>query len=93
MEEKKKKVIDYQVNSLLLNNNKIRDVTGLFDTMKVVLTHGMPLKLQWINLSFNYITKIEGELLNFPNLKTLLLHGNFISEMDEVKKLSGLGNL
>ena len=87
VEEKRKKQIEYHVDSLLLNNNKIRSIVGLYDTMKLVLTHSIPEKLLWINLSFNYLTKIEMEILSFPNLKTLLLHGNFISEMEEVKKL------
>lgn len=59
--------------------------------MRGVLIHGQPEKLMWINLSFNFLTKIDAEILNFPMLKTLLLHGNYISEMEEVKKLQNLG--
>jgi Leucine-rich repeat (LRR) protein len=58
--------------------------------MRLVLTHSIPEKLLWINLSFNCLNKIDVDLMNFPNLKTLLLHGNFIYEMEEVRKLQNL---
>jgi len=46
-------------------------------------------RLQWIDLSYNYLEKIEDELVNnFPCLKTLYLHGCYIVNMEEVKKLS-----
>jgi Leucine-rich repeat (LRR) protein len=47
-------------------------------------------KLLWIDLSYNYLETIEDEILKFPNLKTLFLHGNYISNLDEARKLSGL---
>ena len=46
-----------------------------------------PDRLEWLDLSYNYLEKIEDELLNFVNLKTLYLHGNYLSRLDEVKKL------
>ena len=47
--------------------------------------------LEWLDLSYNYLEKIEKEIVeNLPNLKTLYLHGNYISNLDEVKKLEGL---
>ena len=65
-EEKRKKKINYTVNSLMLNNNELRDLAGLNSTLPYVLPHGDPTKLLWINLSYNYLTKIDAELLNFP---------------------------
>lgn len=51
-------------------------------------------KLQWIDLSYNYLEKIEDEITtNFPFLKTLYLHGNYILNLDEVKKLGTLKEL
>ena len=51
-------------------------------------------KLQWIDLSYNYLEKIEDEIINsFPFLKTLYLHGNYILNMDEVRKLGTLPQL
>jgi Leucine-rich repeat (LRR) protein len=47
-----------------------------------------PENLEWLDLSYNYLEKIEKEIPEmFPNLKTLYLHGNYISNLDEVKKL------
>lgn len=78
---------------LLLNNNELREITGLYEILTGVLLHGDPSKLIWINLSFNYLTKIDDEILNFVNLKSLNLHGNYINEIEEVKKLGELGAL
>ena len=45
-------------------------------------------KLLWIDLSYNYLTKIEDEIVdNFPNLKTFYFHGNYVENMEEVRKL------
>lgn len=49
-----------------------------------------PSRLEWLDLSYNYLTKIENEILEFPNLKTLYLHGNYIQNLEEVKKLQDL---
>jgi hypothetical protein len=39
-------------------------------------------KLQWIDLSYNYLEKIEDVLVtDFKFLKTLYLHGNYILEL------------
>lgn len=51
-------------------------------------------KLMWIDLSYNYLEKIEDEIVtNFPNLRTLYLHGNYILNLEEVKKLNTLPEL
>jgi Leucine-rich repeat (LRR) protein len=50
-------------------------------------------KLLWIDLSYNYLETIEDEILKFPNLKTLFLHGNYIANLEEARKLSGLTQL
>ena len=39
------------------------------------------------------MTKIDPEILNFPLLKSLNLHGNYISEIEEVRKLSKIATL
>lgn len=91
-ESKRKKEINFTVNALLLNNNEVRELSGLFDTLSNWVLYE-PLKLQWLNLSYNYLTKIDAELLNFPALKTLQLHGNFIADLEEVRKLQDLEHL
>lgn len=50
--------------------------------------------LLWIDLSYNYLESIESEIVtSFPLLKTLYLHGNYFSNLDDVKKLGGLKHL
>ena len=92
-ETQRKKKIEYHVNSLLLNNNEIRDIHGLYDTLTFVLPHSDPSQLQWLNLSYNFLIKIENEILNFVNLKSLQLHGNYIADIEQVKKLGKIGTL
>lgn len=77
--KKHKKKIQYECVSLFLNNNQLRSLGGLYDTLGTVMWGHS--KLKWIDLSNNYLTTIEDELLKFQDLKTLYLHGNFISEM------------
>ena len=49
--------------------------------------------LLWLDLSYNYLEAIEDDLLQLPNLQTLYMHGNYISNLEETKKLSGFENL
>ena len=44
-------------------------------------------------MSYNYLETIEDEILKFPNLKTLYLHGNYIASLDETRKLGQLKDL
>ena len=58
------------MNALLLNNNELRDIKGLFDTLYESVLYA-PDRLEWINLSYNYLIKIDDEILKFENLKSL----------------------
>lgn len=49
-----------------------------------------PEKLEWLDLSYNYLETIEPEVLQFPYLKALYLHGNYISNLEEVRKIQNL---
>ena len=49
--------------------------------------------LQWIDLSYNYLETIDQEILKFPHLRTLYLHCNYISNLEEVRKLQDLEQL
>lgn len=93
VEVKRKKQIDYECDSLLLSNNELRSFAGLREVLRGVLPHGEPNRLVWINLSFNFLTKIDADILNFPSLKQLNMHGNFIADFEEVKKLQDIGTL
>lgn len=77
--------------ALFLNNNEIRSIKGLRDILNFVVWQ--PDQIQWLDLSYNYLATIEREITNFPNLKTLYFHGNYISNLEEVKKLQELPNL
>lgn len=52
-----------------------------------------PENLEWLDLSYNYLQTIDKELLSFPNLKTLYLHGNYVSNLEEARKLQDLPGL
>lgn len=85
VEAKRKKLVAVQCTSIFLNNNEIRTIVGLRSILDSVMWE--PSRLEWLDLSYNFLEKIEFELLEFPNLKTLYLHGNYISNLEEVKKL------
>lgn len=92
-EAQRKKKVEHVVDSLLLNNNEIREIIGLYDTLTFVLPHSEPSKLLWLNLSYNFLVKIEPEIEKFVNLKSLQLHGNYIADLDQVRKLGKIGTL
>jgi Leucine-rich repeat (LRR) protein len=80
--------VNVQCTSIFLNNNEIRTVMGLRGILDSVMWE--PSRLEWLDLSYNFLERIEIELLEFPNLKTVYLHGNYISNLEEVKKLQDL---
>lgn len=49
--------------------------------------------LQWIDLSHNYLQKLDYDFVDFPNLKTLYLHCNYLYSFDELLKISALKEL
>lgn len=85
VEAKRKKMVNVICTSIFLNNNELRTVIGLRSILDSVMWE--PSRLEWLDLSYNYLQKIEPEILEFPNLKTLYLHGNYIANLEEVKKL------
>ena len=52
-----------------------------------------PVNLQWLDLSNNYLENIEDDLVQLPQLKSLMLHGNYISDLEQVRKLGQIGTL
>ena len=91
-ETQRKKEVVYHVNSLLLNNNEVRDIKGLYSVLREYVLFE-PDRLQWLNLSYNYLVKIDADILDFANLKSLQLQGNYINDLEEVVKLSNLSQL
>ncbi|KAG8226999.1 hypothetical protein J437_LFUL000304 [Ladona fulva] len=52
-----------------------------------------PHLLGWLDLSSNYLDKVPSELIEFPNLCILYLHGNIIQKLVYVKRLIPLKKL
>lgn len=69
-----------------MQNNEIRSIEGLPSVLLDVMWNSE--RLQWLDLSYNYLETIDLDLLAFRNLKTLYLHGNYINNLEETKKLS-----
>lgn len=49
--------------------------------------------LQWIDLSHNYLEHLDYGFEDVPQLKMLYLHCNYISDMNQLKKLTHLREL
>ena len=90
-ETKKKIIVQKQTTALFLQNNEIRTVFELPKVLVDVMYN--PENLLWLDLSYNYLETIEADLLEFRQLKTLYLHGNYVSNLDETKKLNGFPDL
>lgn len=75
----------------MLGYNKIRSVQEFPSVIKSVMNNWD--QLQWVDLSHNYLMKLDYDFSDFPNLKTLYLHCNFIYLFDDLTQLSGLKEL
>jgi len=92
-ETKKKIVVKKTTTVLFLQNNELRTVVGLPSVLTEVMVCDPYINLLWLDLSYNYLEAIEEDLLQLENLQTLYMHGNYISNLEETKKLSGFNNL
>ena len=90
-ETKKKIVVQSQTTALFLQNNEFRTLFELPKVLEDVMYH--PENLQWLDISYNYLETIDADLLEFTQLKTLYIHGNYISNLEETKKLNGFRDL
>ena len=52
-----------------------------------------PEDIAWLDLSFNDITEVSDDILQFQALKMLYLHGNKINRFADISKLKQLPNL
>eukprot|EP00033_Pygsuia_biforma_P001784 GCRY01001994.1.p1 GENE.GCRY01001994.1~~GCRY01001994.1.p1 ORF type:complete len:202 (-),score=13.56 GCRY01001994.1:324-929(-) len=89
VEEKKRLV--HRVSGFRINNNELSTVGNLRSALSQVLTDVD--HIMWLDFSFNNLSAIEDPFFEFPNLTTLYLHGNNISDLKELQKLSRLQNL
>ena len=77
--------------SIRLNNNSLENWNGITDTVTSLLTK--PHTLGWLDVSFNHLTTIDKAILNYPTLSVIYLHGNEISDLQQVDILSSLEKL
>ena len=91
VEAKKKLVVPTKTLTLFLQNNELRSLVGMAETLEIVMWNSK--NLLWLDISYNYLTTIDDDLLDFPELKTLYLHGNYIQNLEQTKKLQKFGDL
>ena len=84
-------VVRRKTLTLFLQNNELRTLIGMAEVLEAVMWDSK--QLLWLDLSYNYLTEIDEELLKFPELKTLYMHGNYISNLDQTKKLQKFEDL
>lgn len=89
-EGKKPKVMI--ANGIKLSYNELSNVKGLVAAIEGVIDNAVT-NLQMLDLSHNQLTTIDPEICQFTQLRVLYLHGNLITNINEVKKLSKLPNL
>lgn len=82
----------YVTASMLLNNNQL---TGGLEGIRTFVEKlfKQPDALCWLDLSHNQLTDISGELLTFPNLRTLYMHHNLLARLCAVQTLNRLPGL
>ncbi|CAL9699141.1 unnamed protein product [Knipowitschia caucasica] len=78
----------YRSRAVRLNNNNISNLTGLGFLLGHFLSQ--PSLLGWLDLSFNKLEHIDSVFCDMPELRILYLHGNCISNLNEVDKLRQL---
>lgn len=75
----------------MLGYNKIREIKEFPTVIKTVMTNWD--MLQWVDLSHNYLMKLDYDFVDFPSLKALYLHCNYLYSFEELIKLSHLKEL
>jgi Leucine-rich repeat (LRR) protein len=88
LEKQKKKAINIKLVccSLLLCYNKIRSLQSFEPVIEFVMPECK--NLQWIDLSHNYLEKLDYNFQGFPQLRTLYLHCNYLADLNDFAALS-----
>lgn len=73
---------------LRLCNNSLKNLEGLDDAVTEMFDY--PEKVEWFDFSFNELTTIDDNMLQYKNLKSIYLHGNQITDLNEIVKLREL---
>ena len=74
-----------------LANNNLVDTRGLYKMALDVVE--CPEDIAWLDLSFNDIEAVSEDVLEFPALKMIYLHGNKIKRFSDLALLQKLPNL
>lgn len=84
LEKKRKKSVYVKLicSSLVLSYNKIRQIAGLNSIIYSILDKCE--YLQCIDISHNFLSKLDYDFKEFPQLKSLSLHANFIADLGEL---------
>ncbi|GLH06053.1 leucine-rich repeat-containing protein 51-like isoform X1, partial [Gryllus bimaculatus] len=77
--------------SLWLNNNRLKNLTDLYPFVEKFFDQ--PEALGWLDLSFNEFCDVSPEILKFPNLRILYLHGNKIKALTPLATLRDVPTL
>jgi len=85
-------VVRTVTTTVKLNNNMLETLQGLSRALEFAVSNPLQ-NIQWLDLSWNQLTAIEPELLQFQNLKALYLHGNCIKSMPSCERLRKLPKL
>lgn len=79
-----------KLRAIRLGNNYVPRMDILFSTPQFLKSEN----ILWLDLSFNNITKLSPELARiFPNVRTIYLHANQISSLQEIKNFANLTEL
>ena len=93
LEKKKKKCVQIKLVcvSLMLGYNKLRSITDFPIILDTIMQNSH--NLQWIDISHNYLTCLDYDFKDYPHLKTLYLHCNFIADIGQLQVLQHLQEL
>merc|ERR1711900_66943 len=80
--------LNFTQTSVRINNNYLENLKGFPEALEAI--NIQPNKLTFLDLSWNMLAKIPAELLQYPSLKALYLHGNKIEKIPQVDKLKKL---
>mmetsp|Transcript_19614 Transcript_19614/g.27676 ORF Transcript_19614/g.27676 Transcript_19614/m.27676 type:complete len:142 (+) Transcript_19614:1-426(+) len=70
----------------------LETLSGLAPALETAMPSPLQ-NLQWLDVSFNHLTAVDPEILQFPNMKALYLHGNNLSKLGDVERLKKLPKL
>lgn len=85
-------VIQQHTVAVKLNNNQIESLSDLPQALESVMYDPVG-RLQWLDLSFNWLTTIDPAICRYPQMKALYLHGNRIKSLPSIERLKKLPKL